>query len=104
MSVRRDHRVGRHRLAAVAGAALLGAAALAGCSAVDGDSSVANPLSGDEPSQSPSAPAKPQVKLTTNRPRGNRPLRVETLLKVSAKDGTLDKVRFATQKGTAVPG
>ncbi len=104
MSVR--HTAGRRHLAAAAGASLLLAAALAGCSADDkGGPSVANPLSNDDPTETATqAPAKPQVKLTTNLPRGNKALPVSTLLEVSAENGTLDKVRFAAQSGKAVPG
>ena len=102
MSVRRHHTAGRRHLAAVAVASMLAATALAGCSDTDGENPVTEVFQ-DDPTES-ATPTPPQVKLSTNLPPSRKPLPVSTLLEVSAQQGTLERVRFASGAGDSVSG
>ncbi len=103
------HRVGlnasgRRRLSALVAVTLTGSAALAGCSAsatdsTDGGGSPAVTSGDQSPSTSPSEPVKTvsDARLTTNL-SGRKNVAVDTLVKVSATDGTLKRVRVAAGK------
>jgi lipoprotein-anchoring transpeptidase ErfK/SrfK len=90
--------VGRRR-AALAAVALMGASALAGCSSAgDGSGGV---LAGGDQSEGPSAsPTKTvsDARLRVNLPRRGQ-VAVDKLVEVSAKNGTLKKVRVTTGHG-----
>jgi lipoprotein-anchoring transpeptidase ErfK/SrfK len=90
----------RRPAAAVAGLALLAGAALSGCSA----DSVGEAL-GNEPEETSAAAEEKKVsdaKLQLNVPRKGA-VGVDTLVQVTAKNGTLRKVRFTTG-GKRLPG
>ncbi len=91
----------RARVSAVVVLALVGAAALTGCTASSADDSAgtASVDGSSSPSGSPSEPATTvsAARLKTNLPRKGD-VSVDTLVTVSAKNGTLDKVRVRAGK------
>ena len=105
MTVRRAlvRKPARDRLAAFSATALLATAALAGCSSDGGDGPLARGVDGEGNGQG-TGQAEKQVKtvsearLRTNLPAGRAKVTVDTLLEVSATNGTLEKVAFTTGK------
>ena len=100
MSVRPAHAQARRRrrLAALTSAVLLSAAALSACSAKDDPISKALDRGGDSPSPSASAKTVSDARLSTNLPKTKHPVSVDTLLRVTAENGTLQHVRFSSGK------
>jgi lipoprotein-anchoring transpeptidase ErfK/SrfK len=91
----------RLRAAAVVGLSVLTVGSLSACNAeLDGDQALGNPFS----DESSAAPQVPQVQVQANvRPR--KPVHVDHLVKVTAAQGTLDKVVVRSANGkTRVPG
>ena len=90
------------RLPAVLTAATLGVAALAGCSASPGQTAEGVAQGGGGESSSPSAKTVSDARLRTNLPpKGD--VSVDTLVQVTAKDGTLKGVKVTAGKRT-LPG
>lgn len=104
MSVRnlRAQGRGRRNLAALTSSVLLAAVALTGCTSND-DNPIEAVFGGEEPSAS-ELPAKQvsQVKLRVNLPR-NGEVPVDTVVKLAAKNGDIERVRLAAGK-QKVPG
>jgi len=93
----------RRRTSGAAVAAVLGASALAGCSAASDDAVAGGPATGgSEPQPSESVKTVSDARLHTNLPRRGQ-VTVDTLVRVSATNGTLKRVRV-TAGEDALPG
>ena len=101
-----------HRSVALSSAAVTAVGLLGACSIIEGDGSTASKDAGRDDrvvsgSGDRGKAARPtsQLRLSLNVPdRKTARVPVDTLLAVSARDGSLDKVSFTTGRGAAVPG
>jgi lipoprotein-anchoring transpeptidase ErfK/SrfK len=87
------------------GSTVLLTALVGGCSIIEGDGS--GPLSGDgdDSSGTEQVENRPEVRLSANLPaRAGATVPVDTLLEVSARQGTLRNVEFTARGGQVVPG
>ncbi len=98
------HKRGRRRLAAATSTLLLGAAALAGCSASGDEGPIGAVFGGDDEPSASQTPedTTPDVRLRVNLPHKGE-VSVDTLVRVSAKNGSLKRVKLTAGKDR-VPG
>lgn len=99
------------RFLALSTAAVTAVGLLGACSIIEGDgTSVSQDEQSGSQDQAAAEPGKAaapdsELQLSLNIPdRKNAAVSVDTLLAVSARDGSLDKVSFTTGRGAAVPG
>jgi lipoprotein-anchoring transpeptidase ErfK/SrfK len=92
----------RRRTSGAVAATVLGLSALTGCSATSDDAVAGDPGGGRDPQPSESVKEVSKARLDTNLPRRGR-VSVDTLVRVSATDGTLERVRV-TAGEDALPG